>query len=101
MTDPATTRSNSVNKWRGLRSQLKATRDGDAFTVRLTPRQASAMYEALSYLRRRDSRDTELTLLVGAGRRRSTRSWNVWPDGTWSHATSGSPSKSSIWCTAR
>ncbi|WP_159391182.1 hypothetical protein [Streptomyces viridochromogenes] len=51
-----------------MRTQLKLTRDGDAFLARLTPRQASAMYEALSYLSERDSGDTELTLLVGAGR---------------------------------
>ncbi|MGW6738619.1 hypothetical protein [Streptomyces sp. NPDC055013] len=44
------------------------TRDGDAFVARLTPRQVSAMYEALSYLRDRDGGDTVLTLLVGAGR---------------------------------
>ncbi|MEU6547141.1 hypothetical protein [Streptomyces sp. NPDC046859] len=51
-----------------MRTQLKVTRDGDAFVVRLTPRQVSAMYEALSYLADRDYGDTELTLLVGAGR---------------------------------
>lgn len=51
-----------------MRTQLKVTRDGDAFIARLTPRQVSAMYEALSYLRHRDRGDTELTLLVGAGR---------------------------------
>jgi hypothetical protein len=51
-----------------LRTQLKLTRDGDAFIARLTPRQAAAMYEALSCLRERDRGDTELTLLVGAGR---------------------------------
>lgn len=51
-----------------MRTQLKLTRDGDAFIARLTPRQVSAMYEALSYLRERDRGDTELTLLVGAGR---------------------------------
>ncbi|MDK1346474.1 hypothetical protein QNO09_24845 [Streptomyces sp. 378] len=44
------------------------TRDGDAFVARLTPRQASAMYEALSFLREHDYGDTELILLVGAGR---------------------------------
>ncbi|MGF0170096.1 hypothetical protein ACQF36_06085 [Streptomyces sp. Marseille-Q5077] len=44
------------------------TRDGDAFVARLTPRQVAAMHEALSYLRDRDRGDTELTLLVGAGR---------------------------------
>ncbi|MFH9590490.1 hypothetical protein ACH4MW_36690 [Streptomyces luteogriseus] len=51
-----------------MRTQLKVTRDGDAFIVRLAPSQASAMYEALSCLRGRDRGDTELTLLVGAGR---------------------------------
>lgn len=50
-----------------MRTQLKVTRDGDAFIARLTPRQASAMYEALSHLRGRDRGETELTLLVGAG----------------------------------
>ncbi|MGC9544249.1 hypothetical protein [Streptomyces sp. UG1] len=47
---------------------MKLTRDGDAFIARLAPSQVSAMYEALSYLRHRDPSDTELTLLVGAGR---------------------------------
>jgi hypothetical protein len=47
---------------------MKVTRDGDAFIARLTPRQVSAIYEALSYLRDRDCGDTELALLVGAGR---------------------------------
>ncbi|MFF7724828.1 hypothetical protein ACFZDB_36510 [Streptomyces luteogriseus] len=51
-----------------MRTQLKVTRDGDAFIARLAPSQASAMYEALSYLRGRDRGDTELILLVGAGR---------------------------------
>ncbi|WP_128434737.1 hypothetical protein [Streptomyces cyaneus] len=51
-----------------MRTQLKLTRDGDAFIARLAPSQASAMYEALSYLRGRDHGDTELILLVGAGR---------------------------------
>ncbi|MFI2720487.1 hypothetical protein ACH5AI_29805 [Streptomyces collinus] len=51
-----------------MRTQLKLTRDGDAFIVRLTPRQIAAMYEALSCLRERDYGDTELTLLVGSGR---------------------------------
>ena len=51
-----------------MRTQLKLTRDDDAFIARLTPRQVSAMYEALSHLRGRDNGDTELTLLVGAGR---------------------------------
>jgi hypothetical protein len=51
-----------------LRTRLKLTRDGDAFIARLAPSQASAMYEALSCLRGRDRGDTELTLLVGAGR---------------------------------
>ncbi|MFE6625118.1 hypothetical protein [Streptomyces sp. NPDC057740] len=51
-----------------MRTQLKVTRDGDAFIARLTPRQASAMYEALSYLSERNQGDTELTLLVGADR---------------------------------
>lgn len=51
-----------------MRTQLKLTRDGDAFIASLAPSQASAMYEALSYLRQRDSGDTELILLVGAGR---------------------------------
>ncbi|MFE7277659.1 hypothetical protein [Streptomyces sp. NPDC057623] len=51
-----------------MRTQLKLTRDGDAFIARLTPRQAAAMYEALSFLSERDHGDTELTLLVGAGR---------------------------------
>ncbi|MFJ4536252.1 hypothetical protein ACIP39_09780 [Streptomyces tibetensis] len=51
-----------------MRTQLRLTRDGDAFIARLAPSQASAMYEALSCLRARDRGDTELTLLVGAGR---------------------------------
>lgn len=51
-----------------MRTQLKITRDGDAFIARLTPRQVSAMYEALSCLRDRGSSDTELPLLVGADR---------------------------------
>jgi hypothetical protein len=52
-----------------LRTQLKLTRDGDAFIVRLTPRQVAAMYEALSHLSSGGYYgDTELTLLVGAGR---------------------------------
>jgi hypothetical protein len=51
-----------------LRTRLKLTRDGDAFIARLAPSQASAMYEALSHLRYRDCSDTELILLVGAGR---------------------------------
>ncbi|MFJ7292403.1 hypothetical protein [Streptomyces collinus] len=51
-----------------MRTQLKLTRDGDAFIVWLTPRQIAAMYEALSCLRERDYGDTELTLLVGSGR---------------------------------
>ncbi|MFF6953652.1 hypothetical protein ACFZAD_34080 [Streptomyces iakyrus] len=51
-----------------MRTQLKLTRDGDVFIARLAPSQASAMYEALSCLRERDRGDTELTLLVGAGR---------------------------------
>lgn len=51
-----------------MRTQLKVTRDGDAFIARLAPRQATAMYEALSLLREQDYGDTELTLLVGAGR---------------------------------
>ncbi|MFI7409354.1 hypothetical protein ACIBU0_11880 [Streptomyces sp. NPDC049627] len=51
-----------------MRTQLKVTRDGDAFIARLTPRQVSAMYEALSFLRDPDRGDTELTLLIGAGR---------------------------------
>ncbi|MFE2815426.1 hypothetical protein [Streptomyces nigra] len=51
-----------------MRTQLKVTRDGDAFVVRLTPRQVSAMYEALSFLAGLDYGDTQLTLLVGAGR---------------------------------
>ncbi|MFB8756300.1 hypothetical protein [Streptomyces nigra] len=42
------------------------TRDGDAFVVRLMPRQMSAMYEALSFLAEHDYRDTELTLLADA-----------------------------------
>lgn len=51
-----------------MRTQLKVTRNGDAFIARLTPRQVSAMYEALSHLSEGDRGDTELTLLVGAGR---------------------------------
>ncbi|NEA63821.1 hypothetical protein [Streptomyces sp. SID12488] len=51
-----------------MRTQMKMTRDGDAFIARLTPRQVSAMYEALSYLSDRGCGDTELTLLVGTGR---------------------------------
>ena len=51
-----------------LRTQLKLTRDGDAFIARLAPRQVAAMYEALSHLCERDRGDTELTLLVGSGR---------------------------------
>lgn len=51
-----------------MRTQLTVTRDGDAFVVRLTPRQVSAMYEALSYLADLDYGDTQLTLLVGAER---------------------------------
>ncbi|MEV1084856.1 hypothetical protein AB0I98_42720 [Streptomyces sp. NPDC050211] len=51
-----------------MRTQLKLTRDGDAFVARLTPRQVAAMYEALSHLSGHDYGDTELTLLVGAGR---------------------------------
>ncbi len=51
-----------------MRTQLKVTRDGDAFIARLTPRQVAAMYEALSFLAERDYGDTELHLLVGAGR---------------------------------
>ncbi|MGW0760209.1 hypothetical protein ACWD1Y_27655 [Streptomyces sp. NPDC002814] len=52
-----------------MRTQLKLTRDGDAFIVRLTPRQVAAMYEALSHLSSGGYYgDTELTLLVGAGR---------------------------------
>lgn len=51
-----------------MRTQLRVTRDGDAFIVRLTPRQMSAMHEALSHLSDRDQGDTELTLLVGADR---------------------------------
>ncbi|MFJ7148343.1 hypothetical protein ACIQVT_09080 [Streptomyces sp. NPDC100445] len=51
-----------------MRTRLKLTRDGDAFVVRLAPSQASAMYEALSHLLERDFTDTELTVLVGAGR---------------------------------
>ncbi|WP_210581645.1 hypothetical protein [Streptomyces sp. GESEQ-4] len=51
-----------------MRTQLKLTRDGDAFIARLAPSQASAMYEALSYLRERGSGDAGLALLVGAGR---------------------------------
>ncbi|MEU0170695.1 hypothetical protein ABZ214_35480 [Streptomyces iakyrus] len=51
-----------------MRTQLKLTRDGDAFIARLAPSQVAAMYEALSYLRGRDRGDTELILLVGAGR---------------------------------
>ena len=47
---------------------MKVTRDGDAFIARLAPRQISAMYEALSYLSDRGRGDTELALLVGAGR---------------------------------
>ncbi|GGW47510.1 hypothetical protein CP966_25155 [Streptomyces galilaeus] len=47
---------------------MKMTRDGDVFIARLTPRQVSAMYEALSYLSQQDYGDTQLTLLVGAGR---------------------------------
>ncbi|WP_329364226.1 hypothetical protein [Streptomyces sp. NBC_01483] len=48
--------------------QLKLTRDGDALVARLAPSQASAMYEALTYLRAPNAGDEELTLLVGAGR---------------------------------
>ncbi|WP_371669080.1 hypothetical protein OG985_16285 [Streptomyces sp. NBC_00289] len=48
--------------------QLKLTRDGDALIARLAPSQASAMYEALTYLRERNGGDEELTLLVGASR---------------------------------
>ncbi|MFI7140534.1 hypothetical protein ACIBQ5_23165 [Streptomyces massasporeus] len=51
-----------------MRTQLKPTRDGEAFIVRLAPRQVAAMYEALSHLSEQDYGDTELTLLVGAGR---------------------------------
>ncbi|MCX5526601.1 hypothetical protein OG342_27700 [Streptomyces bobili] len=51
-----------------MRTQMKMTREGDVFLARLTPRQVSAMYEALSYLSEQDYGDTELTLLVGAGR---------------------------------
>ncbi|WP_393078052.1 hypothetical protein [Streptomyces sp. LN704] len=51
-----------------MRTRLKLTRDGDALIAGLAPSQVSAIYEALSYLRERDSGDTELTLLVGAGR---------------------------------
>jgi hypothetical protein len=51
-----------------MRTQLKMTRDGDAFIARLAPRQVSAMYEALSLLCEQNYGDTELTLLVGAGR---------------------------------
>jgi hypothetical protein len=51
-----------------LRTQLKLTRDGDAFIARLAPSQVSGMYEALSFLRDRDFDDTVLTLLVGGGR---------------------------------
>lgn len=51
-----------------MRTQLKLTRDGDAFIARLAPRQVAAMYEALSHLSEQDYGDTELTLLVGAGR---------------------------------
>ncbi|AZQ37490.1 hypothetical protein EJ357_31905 [Streptomyces cyaneochromogenes] len=51
-----------------MRTQLKLTRDGDAFIARLAPSQASAMYEALSHLSEQDYGDTELTLLVGSGR---------------------------------
>ncbi|MEV5470265.1 hypothetical protein AB0N37_32365 [Streptomyces griseoincarnatus] len=50
-----------------MRTQLRLTRDGDVFVARLAPSQASAMHEALSCLRERDSGDTALTLLVGAG----------------------------------
>ncbi len=49
-----------------LRTQLKLTRDGDAFIARLAPSQVAAMYEALSHLS--GYGDTELTLLVGSGR---------------------------------
>ncbi|WP_435215350.1 hypothetical protein [Streptomyces sp. bgisy034] len=51
-----------------MRTQLKLTRDGDAFTARLAPSQVSAMYEALSFLRHRDLDDTALNVLVGACR---------------------------------
>ncbi|MFF4089879.1 hypothetical protein ACFYY9_23860 [Streptomyces nigra] len=51
-----------------MRTQLKVTRDGDVFVVRLAPRQVSAMYEALSFLAGLDYGDTQLILLVGAGR---------------------------------
>ena len=51
-----------------MRTQLKVTRDGDAFVARLAPSQLSAMYEALSYLAERDSADAGLPVLVGADR---------------------------------
>ncbi|MGW4873829.1 hypothetical protein [Streptomyces chartreusis] len=43
-----------------MRTQLKLTRDGDAFIARLAPSQVSAIYEALSHLRHRDFDDTAL-----------------------------------------
>ncbi|MFB6844342.1 hypothetical protein ACFCXS_05650 [Streptomyces sp. NPDC056373] len=51
-----------------MRTQLKLTRDGDVFIARLAPSQVAAMHEALSHLRGHYAGDTELTLLVGAGR---------------------------------
>ncbi|MEV7784053.1 hypothetical protein AB0O72_01465 [Streptomyces sp. NPDC088106] len=51
-----------------MRTQLKLTRDGDALVARLAPSQVSAMYEALSHLGERNLSDTQLVLLIGAGR---------------------------------
>ncbi|MGW3117509.1 hypothetical protein ACWDBW_10205 [Streptomyces sp. NPDC001107] len=50
-----------------MRSRLRLTRDGDAFTVRITPAQAESFHRALIFLRSRNLGDTALVVQLGAG----------------------------------
>ncbi|GGU44419.1 hypothetical protein [Streptomyces lavendofoliae] len=51
-----------------MRAQIRVTRDGETFVVRLAPSQTAAIANALETLRNQDLGDEALALRVGAGR---------------------------------
>jgi hypothetical protein len=51
-----------------MNTELELTRDDEEFVARLTPSQASALYQVLIYARHENATDAYLTVLLGADR---------------------------------